>query len=324
MDMKNLKYCKRCDRIVPPEEKVHCSKCGGKDSTPTRGCSVLIVVFIAFVISFFYFGSIGPSVRPTSKSKTSTKSVAKPKDKVGMGPLTDAGFNIRSVAREVITKSLKSPSTADFPGDFEIDVAWQSPYLYQVSGYVDAENSFGANIREHWKMILLAYEKEDDHWSYQLRYAQLGNSVLVDKRSAPLPVHLSPLPVKEPAPSRILEQDDQELDVKASSEFIDAVARVLPRRNKFGLTSTMFRSIENPDGSGGFVFVPEFRVKGTEYTRKVIWFVLDGKVYCLNGATKGSVTPNRPYPREDPDADWASTGHDMHGITSYGLKLAFR
>lgn len=330
------KYCKQCDRVVTPEMRSACPKCKGKESSCSTGCAVgcLAIILLVFLVVIIPLNLVAFGIWESSpsssrrKSKPSPRVVEsprvpdKPRSKVDMGPLTSAGVAIRSVAREAITQRLKTPATADFPNDFEIKVAWQSSYIYKVSGYVDAENSLGANIREQWEVILLAYEKEEDQWSYQLRYGKLGSKVLIDNRNTPLPDHLAPpirIETSRPSPSL----DDQDQKVETNSTYIDAVADQLPSENKLGVTSSRLRSIENPEGTGAFVFVPEFRVKGTEYTRKVIWFVLDGKVYCLNGATKGSVTPRLPYPREDPEADWESTGHSMYGITSYGIKLAF-
>ncbi|SNR98957.1 hypothetical protein SAMN06272737_1579 [Blastococcus mobilis] len=44
---------------------------------------------------------------------------------------------------------LKAPSSADFSGYFDSYVI-QSGDEYTVSGYVDAENSFGAMLRSEW------------------------------------------------------------------------------------------------------------------------------------------------------------------------------
>ena len=64
---------------------------------------------------------------------------------------------LQSIAKEVVLNYLKSPSTAEFPGSFF------NPYEgwgftkndannFEVSGYVDSQNSFGAMLRSDFYM----------------------------------------------------------------------------------------------------------------------------------------------------------------------------
>jgi hypothetical protein len=76
--------------------------------------------------------------------------------------------------------------------------------------------------------------------------------------------------------------------------------------NDLGVDASALKTLPNTKGEGTFVYVPETRINGVE--RKVIWLVIDGKAYPLNGATKGSVTPTLPWPREAPQSVWARTG----------------
>ncbi|EPY2286505.1 hypothetical protein ACTQ4P_18490 [Clostridium sporogenes] len=61
-----------------------------------------------------------------------------------------------TTAQEVVKKSLKAPSTAKFPwnfGEYKIQEAKsenKDMVIYNVTGYVDAENSFGAKIRNNF------------------------------------------------------------------------------------------------------------------------------------------------------------------------------
>ena len=65
--------------------------------------------------------------------------------------------------------------------------------------------------------------------------------------------------------------------------------------NKLGIKAEDLRSVPNPRGQGTFVYSPHTRFDGVE--RNVIWLVLDEQAFPLNGATKGSVTPSLPWPR---------------------------
>ena len=48
---------------------------------------------------------------------------------------------------QAVTNGLKAPSTAKFGGEAAIQ---NSPTDFSVTGYVDAQNSFGAMIRTYW------------------------------------------------------------------------------------------------------------------------------------------------------------------------------
>lgn len=56
----------------------------------------------------------------------------------------------QSCERAVETQ-LKAPATADFSGYTNSEVAGPSESVYTVHGYVDSENSFGANVRSDWE-----------------------------------------------------------------------------------------------------------------------------------------------------------------------------
>ncbi|NFM25195.1 hypothetical protein FDB84_12300 [Clostridium sporogenes] len=61
-----------------------------------------------------------------------------------------------STAKEVVKKNLKAPSTAKFPwsfGEYKIQESKsenKDMVVYTVSGYVDAENSYGAKLRNNF------------------------------------------------------------------------------------------------------------------------------------------------------------------------------
>lgn len=53
-------------------------------------------------------------------------------------------------AMAIVKRGLKAPSTAEFPSSTYSDVIEYETNKFYVRGYVDAENSFGANIRSQW------------------------------------------------------------------------------------------------------------------------------------------------------------------------------
>jgi len=77
-------------------------------------------------------------------------------------------FDARIYAKEYVKKSLKAPSTANFqsPANFAVQHlkgGKENPNqdLWKVSGYVDAQNSFGAMIRNRFYIELV---KLGDKW----------------------------------------------------------------------------------------------------------------------------------------------------------------
>jgi hypothetical protein len=57
-----------------------------------------------------------------------------------------------SMAQVFIKKQLKAPASAEFPSmsDEQVKVSKSGEAKYLVSGYVDAQNSFGAKLRTRW------------------------------------------------------------------------------------------------------------------------------------------------------------------------------
>jgi hypothetical protein len=96
----------------------------------------------------------------------------------------------------------------------------------------------------------------------------------------------------------------------ASTDAVTPVARALLPGNKLGIKASDLKSMRNPRGAGTFVYVPQTRFHGVE--RLLIWVVVDGKAFPLNGATKGTVTPSLPWPREAAKELWQKTGLDPY------------
>ena len=60
----------------------------------------------------------------------------------------DREWDAKSVAEKFARERLKAPSTASFSAEQGIDVTADG--LYIVTGYVDAQNSFGAQLRSRY------------------------------------------------------------------------------------------------------------------------------------------------------------------------------
>jgi len=61
---------------------------------------------------------------------------------------------IAYAAQQFVKKSLKAPSTAEFPALFKSTVTKKGFDTYYISSYVDSENGFGAMIRSNYVVEL--------------------------------------------------------------------------------------------------------------------------------------------------------------------------
>ena len=82
--------------------------------------------------------------------------------------------------------------------------------------------------------------------------------------------------------------------------------------NTLNVKASDLRAIDSSKGEGVFMYVPKTHFWDVE--RYIIWMVIDGKAYALNGPTK-KVTPNLPWPRDAPKNTWKKTGLDMYMAT---------
>lgn len=68
------------------------------------------------------------------------------------------------MAKDLVTRQLKAPSTADFPWSYSDRVTRLGGCKYAVVGYVDAQNGFGAMIRTTF-LADVEYRPSSDTWT---------------------------------------------------------------------------------------------------------------------------------------------------------------
>lgn len=120
---------------------------------------------IAFVISYAFVGDqqmsyyeavfewgakkvASPTPTPTSKSAANTYSKTSVSSYTSSKVSEDLKYALIDVTKKRVSNHLKAPSTAKFPSYKEWSVAKGEANVYNVIGYVDSQNSFGAMIRE--------------------------------------------------------------------------------------------------------------------------------------------------------------------------------
>lgn len=73
-------------------------------------------------------------------------------------------ISARVMAQSFIKDRLKAPSTAEFSGYGETKTLYLGDCTHQVIGYVDSQNSFGAQIRTHYSATV-KNSKGTENWN---------------------------------------------------------------------------------------------------------------------------------------------------------------
>lgn len=113
----------------------------------TLGCTLAVGYVVITALSSAYAPHAAANGQPSAPNTTYTATAGS-----STIPEAPAEYEVKSMAEKIVTDHLKAPSTADFsPQDQEsITQLNTSPYTYRVTGWVDAQNGFGAKIRSVW------------------------------------------------------------------------------------------------------------------------------------------------------------------------------
>ena len=133
--------CPSCNHDISSKAKT-CPSCGHPIKQKTSGCTWIFILSAVFFLAVAFSG----------QGNTGT-SAYNPDD-----------YDI-TTAWQFVERGLRSPSTAVFPQISEHKVYSLPDYEngYEVHGYVDAQNGFGAMIRSNF-ICELYYDSESDNW----------------------------------------------------------------------------------------------------------------------------------------------------------------
>ncbi|PIR85230.1 hypothetical protein COU15_02415 [Candidatus Kaiserbacteria bacterium CG10_big_fil_rev_8_21_14_0_10_45_20] len=128
------KKCHQCLADIPQEAR-KCSHCGSRQKTQiTKRQSIITGIVIAVFV--FIVISAGAGGENTSQQQSG---------------VSDSQTHI--MAQNYVKQVLKSPSTADF-SMFDYRYVDLGDGRHKVTSYVDAQNSFGAEVRSDYSVIL--------------------------------------------------------------------------------------------------------------------------------------------------------------------------
>lgn len=150
--------CPKCARPVSPPKK--------KKSSFASGC--LIVLILMFVVPAIIVGIFGAATNSNLQNGSASVAI----NKTNAFSLPDER-EVFYMAEDWIKDHLKSPSTAKFSNlhwDKDTGCKWIKKNRFSAMGFVDAQNSFGAMMREKWFAVI-----EVTPTNYFFPYWELGD-----------------------------------------------------------------------------------------------------------------------------------------------------
>ncbi|WP_319230545.1 zinc ribbon domain-containing protein [Draconibacterium orientale] len=130
--------CPHCGFQLIHEKKEVEKKTVNKPKKKNNGCLVFFVI-IAVLIAIFYITGSDDDNSSSNSSPSTNK------------------FLAYNYAEDFVKESLKSPSTAKFPGVSEKDqhTTDLGGGKYKIESWVDSQNGFGATIRTRFSCIII-------------------------------------------------------------------------------------------------------------------------------------------------------------------------
>ena len=127
-------HCAGCDAMIHKYSLIPRHQEQRKSSKVPVGGIIITVLLV--------LGTIG-ALSPFFDSQSSTD---------------DRSIDAWICAQNAVSELLKSPSTADFPSYSDSYVEYIGDNEFRISAYVDAENEFGATVRQNFTVVLTLTE----------------------------------------------------------------------------------------------------------------------------------------------------------------------
>lgn len=139
--------------IVTEVEPVTETKQDSNNETTSKGgCSKLLAKWIAFIIVGFIV--FGPNIFSDSDTQENKESMEE---------------HYFSAAEQLVSENLKSPSTALYSEEEIVEEDDYGRVLVRLA--VDAENGFGATIRNYAAVVIVDYDEDEETFRYNPYFA---------------------------------------------------------------------------------------------------------------------------------------------------------
>ncbi len=129
------RHCKRALHDLPPPQQQQQQEFTAKQGQQVGlGCAIVLFVMLG---GCWWIGK--PDNSPTAKRETAND---------------DASVVVTVLCEAAVKQRLKAPATADFPFGNARNVEVLGNNRYRLRSHVDAQNSFGANLRTNFVCIM--------------------------------------------------------------------------------------------------------------------------------------------------------------------------
>ncbi len=157
----SLISCSECGKQISSKAST-CPQCGAKNARKDWGLGKKLIggIFILFVAAF-----IVTTVQRNLNSDKAAAQDAAASQQLRFEALKDS-------CKDAVRARLKAPSTADFPEPIDVTVSRKNPADYSVSGAVDAQNGFGAKLRQNYTCGAHAGISWDKNAVYSVTFAK--------------------------------------------------------------------------------------------------------------------------------------------------------
>jgi hypothetical protein len=132
-----VRFCSRCGRGASPPASRKSVRSPGRNAPVFIGLAAFLSLWIVGLI-------IAARLAPPGTAGTDRSGATYAR------PAQDRKIEALSTCEQFVERRLKAPSTAKFSHVWDTTMTGSGDGPYQVRGFVDAQNSFGAMLRNHY------------------------------------------------------------------------------------------------------------------------------------------------------------------------------
>jgi hypothetical protein len=149
----SLISCSACGNKISSHAKT-CPQCGARNTKQSWGIGKKLV-------AGFFILWVGASVMQSVRRTHEDSAIEARRQKDWTDTLRYGA--VKKACKDTVLTRLKAPSTSEFPQPIDVRSNKNDPTVYFVLGAVDAQNSFGAKLRQEYVCKLKAGADWDEN-----------------------------------------------------------------------------------------------------------------------------------------------------------------